>query len=169
MPGRWETSTMPGNISIFSSVGRNGTNLFGDVTIIQQLINLKIPIPQRPLAPSLSMDSAGRQQYLAIEKVQRHDLLMTQPTGKVEPDDPTFNFLTRGITAEALGSQQIAWGAKVSAAFKARLIEIAQNIAVDPNYLISAIAFETGETFSPSIKNRQRSDRPDSIPAGHSH
>jgi hypothetical protein len=72
----------------------------------------------------------------------------------VEPNDLTFDFLTRGITAEALGSQQIAWGAKVSAAFKARLIEIAQNISVNPNYLISAIAFETGETFSPSVKNR---------------
>ena len=150
MPGRWETSTMPGNFSIFSSVGRNGTNLFGDVTIIQQLINLKLPIP-RPL----DVDGlCGPATIFAIEKVQRHDLLMTQPTGKVEPNDSTFDFLTRGITAEALGGQQIAWGAKVSEAFKARLIEIAQNIGVDPNYLISAIAFETGETFSPSVKNR---------------
>ena len=79
---------------------------------------------------------------------------MAQPAGKVEPDDPTFNFLTRGITAESLGSRQIAWGAKVGAAFKVKLIEISENIGVDPNYLISAIAFETGETFSPSIKNR---------------
>jgi hypothetical protein len=71
----------------------------------------------------------------------------------VEPHDPTFNFLTRGITVEALGSPQIAWGARVSAAFKARLMEMARNIDVDPNYLISAIAFETGETFSPSVKN----------------
>jgi len=41
----------------------------------------------------------------------------------------------------------------VSAAFKVKLIEIAENIGVDPNYLISVMAFETGETFSPSVKN----------------
>jgi hypothetical protein len=155
MPGRWETSTMPGKINIFSSVGRFGANLFGDVTIIQQLINLRIPARLRPIAVD---GLCGPATISAIEQVQRHDLLMTPPTGMVEPDDPTFNFLTRGIApdafgVDALGSQQIAWGAKVSAAFKVKLIEIARNIDVDPNYLISAMAFETGETFSPSAKN----------------
>jgi hypothetical protein len=148
---------MPGKISIFSSVGRFGTNLFGDVTIIQQLINLKIPARLRPLGPLRPLDVdglCGPATISAIEKVQRHDLRMAQPTGKVEPDDPTFNFLTRGIAPDAFGTQQIAWGAKVSAAFKVKLIEIARNIDVDPNFLISAMAFETGETFSPSIKNR---------------
>ncbi len=141
---------MPGKISIFSSVGRLGANLFGDVTVVQQLINLNIPARLRPI----DVDGlCGPATVSAIEKVQRH-LHVTQPTGKVEPDDPTFNFLTRGITAEALGGPQIAWGARVSAAFKVKLIQIAQNIDVDPNYLISAMAFETGETFSPSIKNR---------------
>ncbi len=146
---------MAGNINIFSSVGRNGTNLFGDVTIIQQLINLKIEARKRPIARPIDVDGlCGPATISAIEQVQRHDLYMAQPAGKVEPDDPTFNFLTRGITAESLGSRQIAWGAKVGAAFKVKLIEISENIGVDPNYLISAIAFETGETFSPSIKNR---------------
>jgi hypothetical protein len=146
---------MPGNISVFGSVGRDGANLFGDVTIVQQLLNLKIPIDSRPL----DVDGlCGPATISAIERIQRH-LHITQPTGKVEPDDSTFNFLTRGIApdapnVDALGSQQIAWGAKVSAAFKVKLIEIAWNIDVDPNFLISAMAFETGETFSPSIKNR---------------
>ena len=150
MPGRWETSTMPGKINIFSSVGRFGTNLFGDVTIIQKLINLNTPTLLRPIAVD---GLCGPATISAIEEVQRHDLLMTRLTGRVEPNDPAFNFLTRGIAAEALGSQQIAWGAKVSVEFKVKLIEIAQNIDVDPNYLISAMAFETGETFSPSVKN----------------
>jgi hypothetical protein len=141
---------MPCNINIVSSVGRNGTNLFGDVTVVQQLMNLSMPILLRPI----DVDGlCGTATIAAIERVERHHLLMTRPTGKLEPDDPTFNFLTRGIAAEALSGQQIAWGAKVTAAFKAKLIEIAQNIGVDPNYLISAMAFETGETFSPSIKN----------------
>jgi hypothetical protein len=147
---------MPGKISIFSSVGRNGANLFGDVTIVQRLINLKIPARLRPI----DVDGlCGPATVSAIERLQRHDLHLAQPAGKMEPDDATFNFLTRGIAAEALGvdalgNQQIAWGARVSAPFKVKLIEIAQNIGVDPNLLISAMAFETGETFSPSIKNR---------------
>jgi hypothetical protein len=142
---------MPGTISIFNSVGRDGTNLFGDVTIIQLLLNLYTPALLRPI----TVDGlCGRATISAIEAIQRQELLMAQPTGKLEPDDATFNFLTRAIATEALGSQQIAWGARVSVEFKARLIEIAQNIGVDPNYLISAMAFETGETFSPSLKNR---------------
>jgi hypothetical protein len=148
--GKWETSTIPGNINIFASVGRSGTNVFGDVTIIQQLINLNIANLLRPI----DVDGlCGPATISAIEKLQRHHLSQTRPSGKVEPHDPTFNFLNRGVAVEALGDQQIAWGAKVSAAFKDRLIEIARNIDVDPNYLISAIAFETGETFSPSVKN----------------
>ena len=159
MPEKWETSAMPGKINIFSSVGRFGANLFGDVTIVQQLINLKIPARLRPIARPSALPIAvdglcGPATISAIEEVQRQDLLMAQPTGKLEPDDPTFNFLTRGIATGALGIQQIAWGAKVSVAFKVKLIQIAENIGVDPNCLISAIAFETGETFSPSIKNR---------------
>lgn len=154
---------MPGKIAIFSSVGRNSTNLFGDVTIVQQLLNLTVPISPRPIARHIARAIArpinvdglcGPATISAIEQIQRQNLLMTTPTGKVEPGDPTFNFLTHGISAESLGSQQIAWGARVSAAFKAKLIQIAENIGVDPNYLISAIAFETGETFSPSIQNR---------------
>jgi hypothetical protein len=151
---------MPGKIAIFSSVGRNSTNLFVDVTIVQQLLNLTVPISPsqiaRPIARPIAVDGlCGPATISAIEQIQRQSLLMSRPTGEVEPDDPTFNFLTRGVAAEALGSQQqLAWGARVSAAFKAKLIQIAENIGVDPNYLISAIAFETGETFSPSIRNR---------------
>jgi hypothetical protein len=141
---------MPGEINIFGSVGRNGTNLFGDVIIIQKLINLNAPISLRPIAED---GLCGPATIFAIEEVQRHGLLMAQPTGKLEPNDPTFILLTRGITAEGLGILRIAWGARVSAEFKVKLIGIANNIGVDPNYLISAMAFETGETFSPSVKN----------------
>ncbi len=140
---------MPGKFVIFDSVGRSGANLFGDVTIVQQLVNLKIPLRQ------IDVDGlCGPATIAAIESIERHHLLIKRPTGKVEPDDPTFDFLARAIEPEALGGQQIAWGARVSAAFKAKLIQIAKNIGIDPNYLISAMAFETGETFSPSIRNR---------------
>jgi hypothetical protein len=141
---------MPGRIRIFGSVGRNGANLFGDVTVIQRILNRKAPIWLRPIAVD---GLCGPATISAIEEVQRLNLRRSHPSGMLEPDDSTFNFLTRNFTAEALGDLQIAWGAKISGAFKARLIEVAENIGIDPNFLISAIAFETGETFSPSVKN----------------
>jgi hypothetical protein len=47
----------------------------------------------------------------------------------------------------------LAWGAKVSAEFRAREIQIAARIACDPSHLMAAIAFETGRTFNPAIRN----------------
>jgi hypothetical protein len=50
---------------------------------------------------------------------------------------------------------EIAWGKKVSSAFKSKVIQICDDLICDPSNLMSAIAFETGESFSPSIRNRQ--------------
>jgi hypothetical protein len=48
----------------------------------------------------------------------------------------------------------IAWGKKVSAAFKSEVISISEFLVCDPSHLTSAMAFETGESFSPSIQNK---------------
>ena len=48
---------------------------------------------------------------------------------------------------------QIAWGRKVGAEFKAKVIAICAGLGCDPNYLMAAMAFETGNTFSPSEQN----------------
>lgn len=142
--------SVPVKINIFGSVGRNGANLFGDVALTQQLINLRM---QAPLSPIAVDGLCGPATVSAIKHIQRQGLLMLEPTGQLEPNDLTFKFLSGDFTLEALGSPQIAWGAKMSAAFKVKLVQIAENIGVDPNYLSSAIAFETGETFSPSVQN----------------
>jgi papain like cysteine protease AvrRpt2/transglycosylase-like protein with SLT domain len=47
----------------------------------------------------------------------------------------------------------VAWGAKVREAFRDRVREIAANLGCDPDHLMAAMAFETGETFDPTIKN----------------
>ncbi|PWE13080.1 transglycosylase SLT domain-containing protein [Alcaligenes faecalis] len=49
--------------------------------------------------------------------------------------------------------RHLAWGRKVSQAFRDRLFEICQILGVEPDYLMACIAFESAETFSPSIKN----------------
>jgi hypothetical protein len=48
--------------------------------------------------------------------------------------------------------KKIAWGAKVPAEFKLKAIQVATNLGVSPDFLMACMAFETGETFSPSIK-----------------
>lgn len=47
----------------------------------------------------------------------------------------------------------LAWGNKVNAAFRAAVLQLADYLGVNPDYLMAVIAFETGRTFSPSIKN----------------
>lgn len=54
---------------------------------------------------------------------------------------------------EAKPQRQLAWGRKVSQAFRDRLFEICQTLGVEPDYLMVCMAFESAETFSPSIKN----------------
>lgn len=47
----------------------------------------------------------------------------------------------------------LAWGARVSPQFRERVREIAADIGADPSELMTCMAFETGRTFSPSVRN----------------
>lgn len=47
----------------------------------------------------------------------------------------------------------LAWGKKVSGAFRTQAFSIAAYLGVEADDLMSCMAFESGETFSPSIKN----------------
>jgi peptidoglycan hydrolase-like protein with peptidoglycan-binding domain len=42
---------------------------------------------------------------------------------------------------------------KVSDAFKEKVVKIANDLGVNPNFLMAVMSFETGETFSPSVRN----------------
>ncbi len=54
-------------------------------------------------------------------------------------------------------SGTMAWGAKVSSAFRARVVEICGRLGIKPDYLMACMAFETGESFKPSIRNARGS------------
>lgn len=47
----------------------------------------------------------------------------------------------------------LAWGARVSAEFRQRVFEIADWLGADPSDLMACMAFESGETFSPAVRN----------------
>ncbi|MBR8654190.1 hypothetical protein KDH83_12890 [Achromobacter sp. Marseille-Q0513] len=53
-----------------------------------------------------------------------------------------------------VASGGLIWGAKVQPAFRAKVREIAGRQRLDPNWYMAVMAFETGETFSPSEPNR---------------
>lgn len=51
-------------------------------------------------------------------------------------------------------ARPIAWGAKVSETFRRRVWWISRQIEMDPDHLMSCMAFETGETFAPDERNK---------------
>lgn len=49
--------------------------------------------------------------------------------------------------------RKLAWGARVSPAFRDAVFAICRRRGMDPDFLMACIAWESGETFSPSIRN----------------
>lgn len=138
------------------SVGFQGRNLPGDVRLVQELLNRAAPIPGALLA----MDGlVGPMTIERIENFQRNMVGFSRPDGRVDVGGRTWRSLVRcGAEAPAGASSRpdggaIAWGAKVSVGFKVKVKRIAANLGISPDFLMASMAFETGETFSPSIKN----------------
>lgn len=129
------------------SVGRNGQNRPEDVKLIQSHLNIA--------GDALTVDGiAGPMTVAAIERFQREIAGFRRPDGLIEPGRATWKALQAFV--DDYNKRQpmaIAWGARVSKAFKAKVIEIAGSLEVSPDYLMACMAFETGETFDPAIKN----------------
>jgi hypothetical protein len=48
----------------------------------------------------------------------------------------------------------LAWGVKVSLQFATSTVQMCNRLGIDdPSWLMACMAFETGETFSPSVRN----------------
>lgn len=76
------------------------------------------------------------------------------------PVDGVIGKRTLAALSAALGKAKrpevgapLAWGAKVSRPFRDAVRATGARLGVDPNHLMAVMAFETGETFSPSIRN----------------
>lgn len=55
--------------------------------------------------------------------------------------------------APAAGDRPLAWGAKVSPAFRAKVRVIAGELACDPSDLMACMAWESGRSFRADVKN----------------
>lgn len=76
-----------------------------------------------------------------VASVEPYDVTVTAP----EPVLPSIPEVT---------SELLAWGSKVSATFRERVRWIANDLKMDANCIMACIAWESGETFSPSVTNR---------------
>lgn len=56
-------------------------------------------------------------------------------------------------TAASATSATLAWGSKVNGEFRARVREICAELQIEPDWLMACIAFETGRSFSASVRN----------------
>lgn len=48
---------------------------------------------------------------------------------------------------------KLAWGAKTSPLFRSDVMGLGARLRIDPSWLMACMAFETGETFSASVRN----------------
>lgn len=49
---------------------------------------------------------------------------------------------------------KLIWGTRVDEAFRAKVTAIANNLSLQPNWLMAVMAFETGYTFNPAERNQ---------------
>lgn len=61
--------------------------------------------------------------------------------------------LAMAFAAEAVEDMELAWGKKVSPAFKRKVIKFSAELGIDPNNLMAAMAFESMRTFRADIVN----------------
>jgi hypothetical protein len=129
-----------------AAVGAGQSNRPADARLIQQLLNRFRPAGTRLLRVDGDINHDA---IAAIEDVQRRVAGLAHPDGVVDPDGVTFKALCGGRT-DVL---RIAWGARVADDFKQKAIAICDRLSIPVDFLMSAMAFESGETFSPSVKN----------------
>lgn len=71
-----------------------------------------------------------------------------------EIDGLRVDTIASTITPEPTADNGVlVWGQRVDQPFRVKVREIAANLNFDPNWIMSVIAFETGKTFDPGIKN----------------
>lgn len=71
----------------------------------------------------------------------------TAPTAPSAPTQPVDNTPVTGIG-------RVAGMERTSASFRRKVVEIAGRLRMNPTHLMAVMSFETGETFSPSKRNR---------------
>ena len=158
-------------MTLSGSVGLKGNNIRQDVILVQEALNRTIQVPFGLLAVD---GLVGVITNSSIRRFQKEVLEFKDPDSRIDKDGKSWSRL-RQYLIEApktskgnfkvfqtqsnassyplLSDRKIAWGAKVSSAFKHKVIQISKDLGISPDYLMSCMAFETGESFRSDIKN----------------
>ena len=118
---------------------------FKEYLEMKEAFNWK-PLAGIAIAGAMIHPSHGIQKPAQIEK----DVVVASDPIKIEKGvDKVSNPVKK--------EDKLAFQNKVSAEFKRAVIEGCRKQGIDPNNLMAAMAFETGETFNPSIRSRSGS------------
>lgn len=101
------------------------------------------------LRPLLANMEQGAKEQLELVTLLRGILNEREPP----PISPPAPGGSAHAPPQANTDRKIAWGAKVSPEFKRRVILTGEDFDINPDWLMACMAFETGRTFSPSVKN----------------
>ncbi|AXB30838.1 hypothetical protein DSB67_04295 [Vibrio campbellii] len=157
------------------SVGLKGINKKADVKLVQEALNRVTIGPLRLLSVDGLCGANTRQRVYWFQKevlkFRRPDSLI-DVKGKtwkalslflVKPKEQAKSFaslfstshkqVVEKVEPSIQSIQTIAWGAKVSPEFKHKVLLVCKELGINPDFLMACMAFETGETFSPKIKN----------------
>ena len=135
------------------SVGEKGENRVDDVRAIQALLN---EVPRASGGPKALLDVDGKtgpKTLAAIRFFQKRQLGFED--GLIEPSGKTESRLLEfeDFANQKREGDDVVWGTRVTADFKAKMLKVCQEVSLDPNHLMAAMAFESAESFSPAIKN----------------
>lgn len=75
------------------------------------------------------------------------------PAGSSQGSFNKIGYMGYNPPPEELDQKPMAWGAKLSQAERLKVREIADMLAVEADWLMAVMAFESGRTFSPSVRN----------------
>jgi lysozyme family protein len=135
------------------SVGDGGANAQSDVLLVQKMLN---GVPKPSGGPVVKLDEDGHIGTKTIAAVKRFQKIQLGfEDGKIDVDGRTDKRLAEfnNFVNQPRPGDAIAWGKQVTGDFKTKAIEVAAAVEVDVNHLMAAMAFESGESFSPAIKN----------------
>ncbi len=138
---------------LIGSVGEGGDNLKADIVLVQKRLN-QVPTASGGPKPSLDADGLiGPRTIAAIRRFQKIQLGFED--GRIDVDGRTDTKLAEfeDFASQPRPGDAVAWGKQVTGDFKTKAIAVAEAVEIDVNHLMAAMAFESGESFSPAIKN----------------
>lgn len=178
-----DASILSPNVGVYKNVGIGGDNRYGDVHLVQSLLNKARPrlkeagVHFQHFNRLAEDGDCGRFTKAAITIFQRDVMGMREPDGRVDAGGKTIRALyvaaygpvdriarrvtrvnTHTTPTNGAGAWNgvLAWGAhkNVNAQFRDKTMQICAELKIkNPSWLMTLMAFETGRTFSPSKKN----------------